>query len=195
MPALAFVHTAPSHGREDFEIWTRADVQQGLRKHNIDPKIPSTIDDDSIYTKKPRLRRQARHHREGEKGDANEAVIKALIEADALVARGRLKHQYPHPGARRSRSSSATRRNGSSPWTSRSSLTARPAASRATLRETAFAAISKTEWVPASGENRIRGMVENKQDWVMSRQRAWGVPITVFVHRETKELLQDKRCR
>jgi isoleucyl-tRNA synthetase len=63
----------------------------------------------------------------------------------------------------------------------------------ATLRDTAFEAISNTEWVPGSGENRIRGMVENKPDWVMSRQRAWGVPITVFVHRDTKELLQDKR--
>jgi isoleucyl-tRNA synthetase len=61
----------------------------------------------------------------------------------------------------------------------------------ATLRKSAFEAIARTEWVPASGENRIRGMVENKPDWVMSRQRAWGVPITVFVHRETKEMLRD----
>ena len=47
--------------------------------------------------------------------------------------------------------------------------------------------------MPAAGENRIRGMVENKPDWVMSRQRAWGVPITVFVERSSKQMLQDKR--
>ena len=62
-----------------------------------------------------------------------------------------------------------------------------------TLREVALAAIAKTEWVPESGENRITGMVENRPDWVVSRQRAWGVPITVFVHKETGALLADDR--
>ncbi|MEO0730910.1 MAG: class I tRNA ligase family protein, partial [Pseudomonadota bacterium] len=69
----------------------------------------------------------------------------------------------------------------------------RPATSGETqghvLRKTAFEAISSTEWVPKVGENRIRGMVENKPDWVLSRQRAWGVPITVFVHNETGEVI------
>ena len=69
----------------------------------------------------------------------------------------------------------------------------KPFSNDATLRQTAFNAIRQTEWVPETGENRIRGMIENKPDWVMSRQRAWGVPITVFVHRETKELLHDPK--
>src|SRR5207249_1257387 len=58
-----------------------------------------------------------------------------------------------------------------------------------TLREVAVGAIAETEFVPASGRNRLRGMVESKPDWVISRQRAWGVPITVFQHKEAGEVI------
>ncbi len=61
----------------------------------------------------------------------------------------------------------------------------------ATLRETALAAISATRWVPEKGENRIRSMVEGRPDWVLSRQRAWGVPIALFVNRATGQYLAD----
>jgi isoleucyl-tRNA synthetase len=61
-----------------------------------------------------------------------------------------------------------------------------------TLRNTALKAIDDTRFVPAAGQNRLRGMIENRPDWVLSRQRAWGVPIAVFVHHETGELLQDE---
>ena len=187
-----FVHTAPGHGREDFEIWMAS--SRLLQERGIDPAIPFTVDDDSVFTAEaPGFVGKRVIKENGDKGDANEAVIKALIEANALVARGRLKHQYPHSW----RSKKPVIFRNTPQWFIAMdrpfSVAGRAGDNQPTLRETAFEAISQTEWVPASGQNRIRGMVENKPDWVMSRQRAWGVPITVFVHRETKELLRDAR--
>src|SRR5690606_5120276 len=62
-----------------------------------------------------------------------------------------------------------------------------------TLREVSLQSIRDTEWVPKSGENRITGMIEAKPDWVISRQRAWGVPITVFVRKSDGEVLVDDK--
>ncbi|MFM8701902.1 MAG: isoleucine--tRNA ligase, partial [Hyphomicrobiales bacterium] len=200
-----FVHTAPSHGREDFEIWMANG--QDLTKRGIDTRIPFTIDDDSIYTKEaPGFEGKRVITEKGDKGDANEAVIKALIDQGNLVARGRLKHQYPHSWrskkpvifrntpqwfiAMDKPTAMPVGRSGISDPI-RSGLTGIWIGTGKTLRNTAYDAIEATQWVPETGRNRIRGMIENKPDWVMSRQRAWGVPITVFVHKETKELLLD----
>ncbi len=90
-----FVHTAPGHGREDFDIWTAS--TRLLQQRGIDPAIPYTVDENGAYTKDaPGFEGERVITDKGEKGKANDAVIKALAAAGMMVARGRLKHQYPH---------------------------------------------------------------------------------------------------
>ena len=90
-----FVHTAPGHGREDFDIWTSKGLL--LEELEIERRIPYTVDADSFYTNEaPGFEGKRVIKDNGDKGDANDAVIAALITSGNLVARGRLKHQYPH---------------------------------------------------------------------------------------------------
>src|SRR6202045_1977198 len=90
-----FVHTAPGHGREDFDVWTANAAKLAAR--GINTTIPYTVDENGAFTDHaPGFEGKRVINDKGEKGDANEAVIKALIAAGNLVARGNLKHQYPH---------------------------------------------------------------------------------------------------
>ncbi len=163
------VHIAPSHGRDDFELGQA----NGL-------PVPDMIDDAGVYLPQVRPFAGKRVYTEsGRPGDANVAVIKALIEVGALLAKGTLRHDYPHS------------------WRSKAPLIFRNTPqwfiSMATndLRAKALQAIADTDWFPPSGENRIRAMIEQRPDWCISRQRAWGVPIAVFVKRKTGELVRD----
>ena len=125
----------------------------------------------------------------------------ALVAAGTLVARGKLKHSYPHSW----RSKKPVIFRNTPQWFIAMDKPLAAAGLGAhggmghnapeTLRQTALGAISTTQWVPAAGENRITGMIANRPDWVVSRQRAWGVPIAIFVRDMgvgEVEILQDE---
>jgi len=158
------VHTAPGHGEEDYEM--------GL-KYGLD--IYSPVDDRGCFIE------DVKDFAGQNVFQANEAIIKKLKENNALLGdAGGITHSYPHC------------------WRCK-----RPVIFRATeqwfisvekheLRKRALSEIEKTQWIPKWGKERIYGMVENRPDWCISRQRAWGVPITLFQCKMCKEFITDK---
>jgi isoleucyl-tRNA synthetase len=176
-----FVHTAPGHGADDFVMMT--ETYPGYAANNPDA-FNIVKEDGSFAAHVPIFGGKRILTPEGKDGDANGAVIRELIAAGALLAKGTLRHSYPHS------------------WRSRAPVIFRATPQwfaamdkdipgGGTLRTRAMQAISDTKWYPASGENRMAGMVKDRPDWVLSRQRAWGVPLAIFVNRKTDEILND----
>ncbi|HEY0219860.1 MAG TPA: class I tRNA ligase family protein, partial [Afipia sp.] len=147
-----FVHTAPGHGREDFEIWTAN--ARALEARGISSAIPYTVDaDGALTTQAPGFTSKRVLTDKGEKGDANDAVIKALSERGMLLARGRLKHQYPHSW----RSKKPVIFRNTPQWFIAMDKDIRDGGTAKqgdTLRHRALQAIGVTRWVPAQGQNR-----------------------------------------
>ena len=157
-----FVHTAPGHGAEDFEVG---------RAHGLE--VPRTVGDGGLfYDHVPLFAGQHVYKVDG-------AVADALADSGALLARGRVVHSYPHS------------------WRSKKPLIFRTTPqwfigmAQNGLRDKALAAIAETAFYPESGRTRLHGMIASRPDWCVSRQRAWGVPITVFVDKSTGEPLRD----
>jgi len=178
-----FVHTAPGHGADDYAVW----LAHGHRE------IPDTVDPDGAYYPHVPLFAglkvlETEGKKAGKFGPANGAVMEKLIEAGALLARGRMEHSYPHSW----RSKAPVIFRNTPQWFIRMDEPVdTPANNGRTLRETALEAIEATAFYPAAGKNRIRAMVESRPDWLNSRQRAWGAPLAMFVDKETNQPLHD----
>lgn len=156
------VHTAPGHGLDDYIVG---------QKYNLPVDNPVLgngcfKDDTPLFAGQYVLK-------------ANEKVIEVLKVKGVLVQESRLTHSYPHC------------------WRHKTPIIFRAtpqwfiSMTKNNLRADALDEISKVNWMPDWGEARIRGMVDSRPDWCISRQRTWGVPITLFIHRETGELHPD----
>src|SRR5262249_2066302 len=175
-----FVHTAPSHGAEDYAVW----LAHGLRA------IPDMVHPArAYYPHVPLFAGLKVLETEGKKagrfGPANGAVMDKLIEVGALLARGRLEHSYPHSW----RSKAPVIFRNTPQWFIRMDERLEGGT---TMRERALKAIDETAFHPAQGKNRIRSMVETRPDWLISRQRAWGAPLAMFVEKESGKPLVDE---
>ena len=187
-----FVHTAPGHGQDDYMIWLKSKAKlDGL---GIDTSIPETVDPDGAYYPHVALFAglkvlETEGKKAGKFGPANAAVMDKLIEAGNLLARGRTEHSYPHSW----RSGAPVIFRNTPQWFIRMDEPIEgPVHGGKTLRQTALSAIAATAFYPEAGRNRIRSMVESRPDWLISRQRAWGAPLAMFVDKETNQPLVDE---
>ncbi|MGB1005866.1 MAG: isoleucine--tRNA ligase, partial [Thalassobaculaceae bacterium] len=158
-----FVHIAPGHGADDFELG---------KAHGLE--VPRTVEDDGHFYQHLPLVNGLHVLKD------NAKIADILRDAGGLLARGKLVHSYPHS------------------WRSKAPLIFRNTPqwfiSMATndLRATALQAINDSRFIPEGGRNRLYSMIESRPDWCISRQRAWGVPIAIFVNKQSGEPLRDQ---
>ncbi|MEX1252466.1 MAG: class I tRNA ligase family protein [Hyphomonas sp.] len=168
-----FVHTAPAHGEDDFEVWVASGRMTQEIRQIVDAdgrytdEVPEPLAGLDIIVTSGKKR--------GEAGKANNEVIRLLAESGNLLARGVTTIRDAHSW----RSKAPVIRRATPQWFIAMD---KPVHGGKTLRELAMKAIADTEFFPATGRNRLSAMVESRPDWLISRQRNWGVPITLFVN-------------
>ncbi|UWR27257.1 isoleucine--tRNA ligase [Sulfitobacter sp. S223] len=166
-----FVHCAPSHGLEEYDLYRELGMLEQVITYNVNPD-GRYRDDLPFFGGKAILKPN------GKEGNANSAVIDKLVEVGGLLARGKIKHSYPHSW----RSKAPVIYRNTPQWFA---AIDRPVGDGQdqfgkTIRERALTEIDNVKWTPKSGRNRLHAMMEARPDWVLSRQRAWGVPLTCF---------------
>ena len=164
------VHTAPGHGQEDFAVGHKYGLVEKYGAAQLNP-----VDGRGVYlpsTPPAGATALAGLH----VWKANDAIIDVLRGNGALLAFAPLRHSYPHCWRHKT------------PVAFRATPQWFISMEQAGLRRDALAAIETVAWYPAWGKARIAGMVADRPDWTISRQRTWGVPIALFVHRETGEI-------
>ena len=157
------VHIAPGHGPDDYELGVKNKIE-----------VPETVDGDGKYFDHvPLFAGKKIFNEDGSDAEANVAVIIELKNNKALVGKGSLRHSYPHS------------------WRSKAPVIFRNTPQwfigmeANELRKKALDSIEKVKWFPDQGKKRIFSMIENRPDWVVSRQRAWGVPLSIFYDKKT----------
>ena len=173
-----FVHCAPSHGMEEYELYRNLGMLDQVITYNV-------MDDGSFRADLPffggkRILRDKPKKGDWE-GDANAAVIAKLTEVGGLLARGKIKHSYPHSW----RSKAPVIYRNTPQWFAAIDVACGGDDTYGTtIRERALSSIDNlVKFTPQTGRNRLYSMIESRPDWVLSRQRAWGVPLTCFTRK------------
>ena len=170
-----FVHCAPSHGMEEFELYRDLGMLAQVITYNV-------LDDGAFREDLPFFGDATILNAKGKEGTANKAVIDKLAEVGGLLARGKITHSYPHSW----RSKAPVIYRNTPQWFA---AIDRPVGDGrdefgTTIRERALKSIDDlVQWTPGTGRNRLHSMISARPDWVLSRQRAWGVPLACFTRR------------
>ena len=168
-----FVHCAPSHGMEEFELYRDLGMLEQVIPYNV-------MEDGSFRADLPFFGGKMILKPNGKEGDANKTVIDKLAQVGGLLARGKIKHSYPHSW----RSKAPVIYRNTPQWFASIDRAVGDGHDTygTTIRERALRSIDElVKFTPQSGRNRLYSMIEARPDWVLSRQRAWGVPLTCFV--------------